>query len=329
MVPAVPGAANFPVAWTAQTIGQPGDILDSRCGGVPDPAHDRPIDDPDRHRRRLPAGAGRAGRTFRWFRAESQEHHRRQRQGTQSLPGTGRASGCPHRLLAVCGQDDHPLQRLPGRGPGGRHSSGLLHQRPGSDRRSAARPDAARLRSQHPDHHAVQGERERLRPRPTTWPRCKRSSPRLPRTRASSSASQDPIIVPQAPTTAPTTPASPSGTTAYARISEHISTSPFTPIGAAAPVTIHVRAEGHTGVVREHLRADERHPRRRDPEVHQRHEPDDDPLRVTSIRPRRSSTTRPSATSRSGRRATAPRSGRSPTTASTRTRSTSTSSTCS
>ena len=38
MVPAVPGTDNFPVGWTAQTIGQPGDILDNRMGGVPDPA---------------------------------------------------------------------------------------------------------------------------------------------------------------------------------------------------------------------------------------------------------------------------------------------------
>ena len=38
MVPAVIGAANFPAAWTARTTGQPGDILDGREGGVPDPA---------------------------------------------------------------------------------------------------------------------------------------------------------------------------------------------------------------------------------------------------------------------------------------------------
>jgi FtsP/CotA-like multicopper oxidase with cupredoxin domain len=38
MVPAVSGTDNFPVAWTAATIGQPGDILDGRWGGVPDPA---------------------------------------------------------------------------------------------------------------------------------------------------------------------------------------------------------------------------------------------------------------------------------------------------
>jgi FtsP/CotA-like multicopper oxidase with cupredoxin domain len=38
MVPAVQGVANFPAEWTAQTIGQPGDILDGRTGGVPDPA---------------------------------------------------------------------------------------------------------------------------------------------------------------------------------------------------------------------------------------------------------------------------------------------------
>lgn len=37
MVPAVPGAANFPASWTTQTIGMPGDILDNRTGGVPDP----------------------------------------------------------------------------------------------------------------------------------------------------------------------------------------------------------------------------------------------------------------------------------------------------
>jgi hypothetical protein len=33
MVPAVPGTAAFPVAWTTQTVGQPGDILDGRAGG--------------------------------------------------------------------------------------------------------------------------------------------------------------------------------------------------------------------------------------------------------------------------------------------------------
>ena len=38
MVPALPGAASFPLAWTVQTPGQPGDILDGRWGGVPDPA---------------------------------------------------------------------------------------------------------------------------------------------------------------------------------------------------------------------------------------------------------------------------------------------------
>jgi len=37
MVPAIPGAADFPVDWTVQTLGQPGDILDGRFGGVPDP----------------------------------------------------------------------------------------------------------------------------------------------------------------------------------------------------------------------------------------------------------------------------------------------------
>jgi len=38
MVPAVQGAAAFPPEWTVQTTGQPGDILDGRTGGVPDPA---------------------------------------------------------------------------------------------------------------------------------------------------------------------------------------------------------------------------------------------------------------------------------------------------
>ncbi|MFO0956828.1 MAG: MBG domain-containing protein [Isosphaeraceae bacterium] len=37
MVPAIPGAADFPVGWTVQTLGQTGDILDGRYGGVPDP----------------------------------------------------------------------------------------------------------------------------------------------------------------------------------------------------------------------------------------------------------------------------------------------------
>jgi FtsP/CotA-like multicopper oxidase with cupredoxin domain/fibronectin type 3 domain-containing protein len=37
MVPAVQGAAAFPSAWTTQTIGVTGDILDNRSGGVPDP----------------------------------------------------------------------------------------------------------------------------------------------------------------------------------------------------------------------------------------------------------------------------------------------------
>jgi FtsP/CotA-like multicopper oxidase with cupredoxin domain len=38
MVPAVAGTDSFPPAWTVQTPGQPGDILDGRSGGVPDPA---------------------------------------------------------------------------------------------------------------------------------------------------------------------------------------------------------------------------------------------------------------------------------------------------
>jgi FtsP/CotA-like multicopper oxidase with cupredoxin domain len=38
MVMACEPAANFPLAWRAKTIGQPGDILDGRTGGVPDPA---------------------------------------------------------------------------------------------------------------------------------------------------------------------------------------------------------------------------------------------------------------------------------------------------
>ena len=38
MVPAVAGADAFPVKWTTATAGQPGDILDGRWGGVPDPA---------------------------------------------------------------------------------------------------------------------------------------------------------------------------------------------------------------------------------------------------------------------------------------------------
>ena len=37
MVPATPGAAAFPAGWTTQTVGQPGNILDNRFGGVPDP----------------------------------------------------------------------------------------------------------------------------------------------------------------------------------------------------------------------------------------------------------------------------------------------------
>jgi len=37
MVPAVQGAADFPTGWTVQTLGQPGNILDGRFGGVPDP----------------------------------------------------------------------------------------------------------------------------------------------------------------------------------------------------------------------------------------------------------------------------------------------------
>ena len=37
MVPAVPGGSDFPAAWRTQTLGQTGDILDNRFGGVPDP----------------------------------------------------------------------------------------------------------------------------------------------------------------------------------------------------------------------------------------------------------------------------------------------------
>ncbi len=100
---------------------------------------------------------------------------------TQSLPGTGRAGGYHHRLLAVRRQDDHPLQRLPRGRPGGRQSSGLLHRRPGPDRRRRHAPTLPGLRSQHPHHHAVPGGGGRSSqppPSPTTWRRCRRRSPR-------------------------------------------------------------------------------------------------------------------------------------------------------
>ena len=37
MVPAQPGFTNFPAGWTVQTMGQVGNVLDGRYGGVPDP----------------------------------------------------------------------------------------------------------------------------------------------------------------------------------------------------------------------------------------------------------------------------------------------------
>ena len=47
-------AKPFPTNWYTRIAN--GFTFDDRDGGVPDPGHPRPGHDPDRHRRRLPAG---------------------------------------------------------------------------------------------------------------------------------------------------------------------------------------------------------------------------------------------------------------------------------
>ena len=74
-----------------------------------------------------------------------------------AVPRVGRAGGRHRRLQRLCRQDPHPLQRLARARPGRRRALRLLHgQRPPDGWRRRAQ-HAARLRPQHPDHHADPG----------------------------------------------------------------------------------------------------------------------------------------------------------------------------
>ena len=123
--------------------------------------------DPDRHRGRLPAGPGRRSAP-----ADDLDHRpdpvrRRQRRPALAAAGSGRAGRRDRRLLEVRGQDADPLQRRARRVPGPRPRLRLLHRWPGPEPgRRADHP--ARLRPQHPHHHAGQDRGQPHRRRRST-----------------------------------------------------------------------------------------------------------------------------------------------------------------
>ena len=93
MVPAVahPGDPTWPATWPT----------DGRDGGVPDPATRGSADDPDRHRGRLPAGAGRDRQPAGRLRLQPPGHRRAERHEQDALPRPGRARRRHRRLLAA------------------------------------------------------------------------------------------------------------------------------------------------------------------------------------------------------------------------------------
>ena len=68
-------------------------------GGVPDPATRRSLVDPDRHRRRLPADAGRGSAPADRLEPRPADVQRRQRLGPRAASGTGGAGRRHRRLL--------------------------------------------------------------------------------------------------------------------------------------------------------------------------------------------------------------------------------------
>ena len=122
-------------------------------------SHGRSRLDPDRHRGRVPAGSGGRERT-----AGDDLDHRpdalRRRQRRPALPAAGaRGAGRrDRRLLQVRRQDPDPVQRRPRRLPGARAVLRLLHRPAGPQPERSCRR-AARLRPQHPHHHAREDRR--------------------------------------------------------------------------------------------------------------------------------------------------------------------------
>ena len=182
MVPASRRGVPSRRAWTVQTT-RPAWATSwtAAIGGVPDP-DDRPVDDPDRHRGRLPAVPGRLAQHPDRLRAEPEATSSSERQGAHPSPGTCRARRRHRRLLAVRRQDPDPLQRCSGAGPGRRLPLRLLHRRPGQTATGGApRPSPATAPTPAPSCSSTW--RPRLRRRPSTQPASRRSSPQPPATR--------------------------------------------------------------------------------------------------------------------------------------------------
>jgi FtsP/CotA-like multicopper oxidase with cupredoxin domain len=238
MVPAVPGSDNFPTEWTAATIGQPGDILDNRWGGVPDPAKIGPsmiqvgneggfLPAPvvltnipigwDRDPKSITVGSIKEKNLFLGpaeradviidFSAYAGKTIILYNDGPVALPAAD------SRLDYYTGDLDQTstggtVKTLPGYGP----STRTIMQIKVNATTPAPAYNLAALQAEFATTATHQGVFKR---------------------------SQDQIIVPQAAYNSAYNASFPSGTTAYARIS---STSlAFTPIGASAPVTINFK----------------------------------------------------------------------------------------
>ena len=120
----------------------------------------RPEHHPDRHRGRLPADAGRAAQHARRLQLQPPRHRRAQRRQQDALPGPGRARRRHRRLLAGARRpklilyNDAPAP-VPAFDPRYDYYTGDPDQTDTGRRAD----DAARLRPQHPHHHAVPGRR--------------------------------------------------------------------------------------------------------------------------------------------------------------------------
>ena len=120
---------------------------------------------------------------------------RRQCRPALAADRSGRAARRDRGLLAVRRPDADPVQRRSGGLPGARPALRLLHRQPGPARHRRRAVDVARLRTQHPHHHADQGERwyrrtpfnlaRAARP-PSPTRRTARACSRAGRTRSSS-----------------------------------------------------------------------------------------------------------------------------------------------
>ena len=148
--------------WSGRARHGPAGQLAARrpAGGVPDPDDGRAELHPDRHRRRLPAQAGRGPEPAGHLEPRSADVQRRQRGTIALLLGPAERADVIVDFSRYAGKTLILYNDAPAPFPALTRATTTTPATPTSSI-PAAPADAARLRPQHPHHHADQGGRRR------------------------------------------------------------------------------------------------------------------------------------------------------------------------